>query len=78
MTACPQESWEEEEEEEEYEQLEGPKACWICSPVSGNVDLTHHIKQKSFLNSRVLCAVLVASCDYTLAHLHGYLPRSEC
>ena len=50
----------------------------MCSPVSGNVDLAHNIKQKSFLNARVLCAVLVASCDYTLAHVHGYLPRSEC
>ena len=50
----------------------------MCSPVSSNVDLAHHIKQKSFLNARVLCVVLVASCDYILAHVQSCLPRSEC
>jgi len=30
----------------------------MWSPVSGNVDLAHHIKQESFLNARVLCGIV--------------------
>ena len=36
----------------------GIKIMLMCSPVSGNVDLAHHIKQESFLNARVLCGIV--------------------